>query len=533
MAEYKNTYLTDKTTGQLYVVGQTGDPVPIEPADIAELEASSLSQVGSAAGRGIKTIAHGAASLAGVEGQGGVLAELDRQGGVQGSVNSIQQLGQYIPDVAAGIATGGGSIPAQLGKAAVVEGMLGAARNPDNPVQGALVQGGLGVAGAGAGAVLAPVVIGGIRVGTKAGNKLSSRFNQVAETVVNKSRARAASSDSVGAARNVAPEFSTQGRILKGQNTTAQMDELALDIGMDEGSLYTKGMGGQLDATTDAEMAAATALREREELYSSNVLLDRSSGKSTLGVKDKLNEASTKVVMSELGENIESRMTWQNMQQLEKEIVQPFKDAQEMAGPIKLTKADTSELEDVITYAEMNDQALAKKYITDIQEDIIKNGGELSAKDAQQIRTRLGKDINNAASNGQIARVGSLSDLKDVLDNAMERNLDAETLEALTDARHKYRVLKAVQSSTATTSPDGKVNIKSLVNAWQRSGKNRYGRLAKKAEKFNRNIETLNNLQAGITPSSGTAQRLLVGAANNKIALGGAAVASGLGLLGD
>ncbi|MCP4823967.1 MAG: hypothetical protein GY892_07590 [Shimia sp.] len=532
MAEYKNKYLTNEETGQLFVVGQNGDPVPIQPQDIAELEAGSVSQFFSAAERGLGTIATGAGSLMGLEGTRESFNELERQGEVQGAVNRIQQLGQYAPDVVAGVATGGGSLTATAGKAALVEGMLGAARNPDAPVQGAIQQGAIGAATTLTGGVLAPVVVGGIRVGTQAGNKLAQRFNSVADDVIERSRVRA---DSINAARNASPEYSTQGRILAGQNTVEQMDELALDFGYNKGDLYTTGMARQLRATTDAEDAAATALREQEELFASNVLLDRTGGggKSINKVQDNLKDVSTKVVMRELGENLESRMTWQNMRRIEEEIVQPFKDAQAKAGPIKIEADDVVELNDIKLKAEANDERLVTKYIDDIEADVAKEGGKLTPQDAQQLRTRLGNDIMQASKRGQAERAGSLADLRDVLDNAMERNLDGETLEALTEARQKYRVLKTVQRSAATIDPSGKININSFIKAWQRSGNNRYGRTSKGFDEFNRNLETLNNLGSKMTPSSGTAQRLIAGAASGPVAAVGAAAIGGAGLLGQ
>ena len=534
-------YVKDPETGEVFVLSVTGEPIPVQAGDIKELEAGSLEQFGRAAVRGVGTLATGAGSLlnaAGMETFDGArekFDELGRQGAVQGAVNPIQQTGAFAPDIAAGIATGGGSLLGTLGRTAAVEGALGAMRNPDEPIRGAATQAAIGATAAFGGALLAPVVVGGIKVGTKAGNQLRNRFGNVAESVVQRSRAQ---TDSINAARNASPEYSSGGRILGGQNTVAQMDELALDLGMKQGDLYTSGMERQLNATTKAEMDAGTALREQEELFSTNVALDRTGGggKSINQVKDNIEEAGTQVVMRELGENLESRMTWQNMQRLEDEIVQPFKEAQEQAGPIKLETGDTSAIDDIVVRAEANDERLLQNYIDNMNDDIAKGGGELKPKDAQQLRTRLGKDILSASKNGQAARAGSLSDLRDVLDSAMERNLDGETLEALTDARHKYRVLKSVQRSTATTGGGGKLNIRSFINAWQRSGNNQYGRTSKGSEAFNRNLETLQNLNEKITPSSGTAQRLIAGAASGPIgtALGaGATAAAGVGLLGD
>jgi hypothetical protein len=402
--------------------------------------------------------------------------------------------GAVLPDVAVGALTGGGgSLAARVGTTAAVEGAIGAARNPDAPLQGALVQGALGAAGGAA----APLV---------------DRFVGSAQTVVNRARAASRGPDDLNAARNPDPSDAGGGeRQLEGYLTPEELDELAADFS--EGRLYTRGDRQALEARTVDDLDAADDARRTEELMRSNVIGDSVFG-GIGAIRDRAEGIATKVVMRELGENRASRLTSTTARRLRDEIVQPFEDAARAAGDLRLSRSDVGELDRAVLEASADDRPLVESVVSRLKEDL-SDDLVLRQEQASQYRTRLGSDIRRAAQAGRYERAQSLGDVQDVIDEIVERQVPADVSEALAEARYRYRIWKSLERSSATTTAGGEINLRSFMNAYERSGgpgANRFGRSSGRTEqgdRFFRTLETLRFLTDRVEPSSGTAQRLL------------------------
>ena len=381
----------------------------------------------------------------------------------------------------------------------------------------------------------APRVVG---PGTAAQRPLVGRFTDTAARVVDGVRGRTpAAADGAMGAQRTAPGLRSADvgeRALRGMLEPEQLDELAADLSL--GKLYTPGDALALRAAAGGDdIARAEVRRESEELFRSNVALDRMAGggrQSINAIRDEGAEAANRVVLNELGENIGTRLTATNMRRIGDELGQTFEDAAEAAGDLRFTGDDRAALEWLGRQATADDARLVDGYVGDINANM-NEAGALPQKAARQIRNNLGKDISNAAQAGDFSRAQTLGDLQDVLDGIVERQLPQEVAEGLFDARYKYRIFKALERSTATVDAGGKVNLASFMRAYQR--RNRFGsntaNEGQRGEGFFRKMETLRYLQTKVQPSSGTVQRLLA----NSPAAAAAGTAAGVGgfLLGQ
>jgi hypothetical protein len=440
------------------------------------------------------------------------------------SASTLGNVAGMAPDVALGVLSGGTTLPGQMARAGAVEGTLGALRSPEDPLTGAAIQGTVGAV-----APLAGPVTGALGKGARKGLEIG---RNAVETV----RGR-----SLSAAVNATPDMgATSERVLRGMLTPDEVLELEMDLST--GSLMTRGDVAALNARSASQIEAADALRQSEELYRSDVIADRIAGrgKSVNGIRDNGKNAATKVILSELGNPNAQRLTYAVIRDEFKAQSAVFQNAEQIAGDLKFEAPDVQKLIDVSQQASMDDADLVSAYMNDIMGDALGTGDGtatdvLASGKAGQYRNRLRKDIDRASLAGRMERVQSLTDIMDVLDDITERQavkVDPGVGEALAEARYRWRILKSLDRSTATTDAAGSVNLKSFLTQYQARG-NRAGKSTARnvrGKRFMDTLETLKFLTERVEPSSGTAQRLLAKAspvAGGASAVGALSVALG------
>ncbi|WP_425044065.1 hypothetical protein [Primorskyibacter sp. S87] len=150
-------YRHNPDTGQIYAKLPGNRWVEIQEQDIGTLEEGGIEAFANSLGNSLGQLATGAGTLLGIEGAEEQFRDFQEAQQLRQEYNTTAgMLGSIAPDVAVGAVTGGtGTLAKRVGTTALVEGAIGAARNPDAPVTGALVGGGLGALGGAAAAGIA------------------------------------------------------------------------------------------------------------------------------------------------------------------------------------------------------------------------------------------------------------------------------------------------------------------------------------------------------------------------------------------
>lgn len=147
------TVVRGKETGQYYIKLPGDRLLPIPEEQVPYAQESSVESFIRSVGNSVAQVPTGIGTMLGSEGSEQAFRDLQTAQQGRTAANPISStLGSVAPDVAVGAVTGGsGTLAKRVGQTAIVEGALGASRNPDNPVEGALIQGGAaaGIVGAG------------------------------------------------------------------------------------------------------------------------------------------------------------------------------------------------------------------------------------------------------------------------------------------------------------------------------------------------------------------------------------------------
>lgn len=387
--------------------------------------------------------------------------------------------------------------------------------------------------GAAAAAATALIPVGGgakvgtaTRLGTRPGQRVvgetTAKTVSAAEAVVERNRVRGpweapegTGGRSVGARANPnAPEAPEPERVLNGMLTPEEMDSLAKDL--DLGPVLTRGDRKALTARVDTdEMNRADALRSREERSRSNIVADRARGGGVTKVndiRDNAANAATRLVMNELGEGQAYRLTSANMRNLVEQSQEVFESAAREAGDIPVKNMQYAQLQDIADDVGADDLPVVQRMIDNISKDAKDNGDVLPNKLVRDYRSKVGRAAQRAAAGDNFERSIALRDIQEWLDKRVDERVSGETREALAEARYRWRIIRALESSTASTDAGGKVNLPSFSRAFQRGG-NRFfrstGKEGKRGEEFSRALETFRYLTAKVEPDSGTAGRVI------------------------
>lgn len=541
MADYQVFH--DEATGQNYFrTGYDTKFVPISEQDLDVLEEGGLEAFMKSAVNSAGQLITGAGALVDQAITGGTEARerydaLRETQALRSEGSPIASFaGSIAPDVAAGIATGGaGSLLARIGGTAAVEGALGAVRNPDDPLEGAAIQGSIGAAvplgGAAAraggralggaaqrvgGAVRGNIYadralerIGRSRRGMRA-DELEGRAAAVSDGTEPLGGAAARERQSLSAADNPdAPQVPRE-RALAGLLTPEEVDDLALEL--DAGPLLGQGNRRALAARVDSgEMERADQLRASEELASTSVLTDWAAG-GPAAIKDNVKNAGTRLIMQELGTGEGARLTAENFRRLMGQSQEVFERAAAEAGDVPVAGRKLGQLQDIADEIGADDAGPIQRLIDNIHKDVTDRGGILRNRTLRDYRTKTGRQAMSAASGDKLERANAYREVQAWLDDLVEERVSPATQEALEDARYKWRILRALEGSNATTDAGGNVNLRSFINQYQRAG-NRFFKSTSRTEGasdlFSRRLETLAYLGQQVVPSSGTAERLI------------------------
>lgn len=514
----------DEDTGEVFVrlPGNRLMQVEDDPDVIAAAQEGTVQSLVGGAMSSVGQAVTGAGALLGSERarrEFDVLSEAQRARMGANPVGGT--LGSLAPDVALGAVTGGtGSLARRMGTTALVEGTLGAARSPDAPIEGALIGGGLGALGGAGLAALdaaAPLARG-----------MASRVTARMEGIVSANRARMGRD--LNARRNPSPSFEQSQPVLRGFMQPEELDELANTLGT--GKLYTPGDAAALRALDKDTLGRAQSRRQVEELMRTDIIMDRAygGGASINAIRDNAQDAATRLVADELGMN-DARFTRQAFNDVRRDVSADFEWVSKQVGDLDLTHDDVAALHQALDDASADDANAVKRYVENITEDVTQEGEDdlllrpMNNEVAQQYRTRLRNDIERASKAGNFARAQALGQVQDVLDDVVERQakrVGGQVQATLDEARHRWRIIKSIERSTATTDAGGDINVPSFMTAYERAGR----RMSD--DPLMKQLETLRWLTTRVVPSSGTGERVLANVSKGV----GAAAATALGVGG-
>jgi hypothetical protein len=511
--------------------------VPVGPAEIAVInESGPEAFLGSlmARGREISDFM-GSGAMSALEGEGGagVLERMAPGSGLLAEREAAREAQEMRGAANPMAALTGGLVPDLLSAGAGVRGSVGslAARE-------AGIGAGLGAAGQETDAgMLAGAAIGGALGGGSilGGNILAKGAARLAEPVAGLvGRTKRTMGNLVGenrslSAAQVAPGTAFEGSdfILRGLTRGEGLARMADDYSLG-GPLGTRAEVRMLEAKNPAEFAAAKAAREREQLFSSNIVGDTALGGVT-ATRARAKVATNRVVASEIGSPNMEQFTQVATNDARKGVSAVFNEVRDMAGDLKIGADDLGKMDAARLVSSADGRPQLEAIIADIQGDMV--DGVLPKQKAWATRNRLTEAMDGSGSD--MARRQGLEDVREALDDIIERQAiieDPGVAEALAEARHRWRILSALEAPGAVDA-GGDINIRQFSNALKRHGNKgmRRTRGNERGREFAENMETLDFLRQQVVPSSGTAERLLAAGISGVTGPAGLAAAGATG----
>lgn len=547
MADYQAFH--DPATGQNYIRPSGGTQViPVSKDDIARLEEGGLEAFAKSAVNSTGQLITGAgalvdqALLGGTEARSRYDAFRDEQE-MRSIGNPVASFaGSVAPDVVVGLGTGGGSLAARIGGTAAVEGALGAARNPDDPLMGALVQGGLGAGGAGvlagAGAVGRMVrgtphavdateAVRGVVGPARMADRVSGRIRGAVDDI----RARIARDDVATMARP-AEEAAQGARGLSADIARAPAASLrsrrVLDEAADSETMMdryafpmTKTQAAMLDTFDTAEFGALRSADAAEELASRTEPTIVEALRDSFGKREQIDfkvlareqqQAVNRAFNAELGMPdegavVQRQAVGKRMRELGDEMDQLIRD---YAEPMEYRATmDGLRMNDIIERnglagaqeAEVMRQVeerLAGKFHPDLS-----GRNYIAGEDLAEVINAIGKRADGFLKNVETLSVGrALNDVRMRLTRMMQRDWDREAVEDYTRAQRQWAIAKDLTRGGANLSARGDVNMKSYMGSY-RSGDSLY-RSGRRNGDWERFLDAAGAVMFRETPNSGT-----------------------------
>lgn len=300
-------------------------------------------------------------------------------------------------------------------------------------------------------------------------------------------------------ADNIAASLETggPGRVLKGYLTPDQIKSPLLK---------SQEMG--LKATTDAELTAAKQQRWKEDLRG-NVSPD-----TLMAQKQEF----TNTIKNEMGITGPENLTPSVIADTLRNEGAAIGNITKASGkPINLG-GGFDKIRGIVNDADTTHKAVLGNVLKDLEKDAAKNGGNISADMYQRALTRLDKIGAPGQSSG---RVMDSNDIKEVLHDALQKNLTGPELDALKAARYRYKIAKTLDNPGAV-GPDGSVNPASFGAKWDK----KTGQTLRGKDTIGQAADTFKYLASNEAHAGSTLQRLWSGAIGsakeNPIATGGA-----------
>lgn len=491
-----------------------------------------LANAAQQVGAGATSLVAGAASLLNPGNEQVQQALSEAQQGASGLAASSSLLAplQYAPQVGAGVAGAGLGILPTAG----LEGLLGAATTPENPLFGAAVgavAGGAGAAlpgavskgwqaaksierpswlGGGPAPVEIPPVPGYARVGDvpavapdSAGAAISPVAAPGAEVVTpspatppgpgprmaERVTAAMAQADEASAVR--VPRGDT--RMMSGQMSPHELYELGVPTTPGEKALLNASNNG-------ADATAARKLRFDEDMLRS---ANTPEGDNIRMIKSAQKDAATNYLARELdmppGIGLHDPALGEQMEFFGNR----FDAIAEAMGDVPLDDTIRADLNRVIELGTGRSSPRVKAIVEDALKLADQNGGRLSGQDWGLTRSRLNEVIEHGTKRGWIDVIEDANDVMDTLAKALEKRLPDELQTELAKLRKQYAIAATLKKAGARDA-EGRVNVTSFYNNWKRpQGMKQQGR-----DDVGRFMNTMSTLNYRPTPDSGTAPRL-------------------------
>ena len=480
MADYDIAH--DPKTGQNYVALPGSDQyVPVNEDQLRALDESGpeafVRSIGNSAGQ----LLTGAIALTGepsAREQFGNLAAVQqmRQAGSPWAATA----GSLVPDVAIGMATGGtGSIGARLALGGGAEAFLGAARNPDAPLQGAALQGSLGALGVGIGA--------GLGVGASAVTARMSRPAQrivsSAEDVVAANRAATAATQPARAGLETGP--------LGGAPGTAGVEDMVAGSRlrrMTEDLLFpdTDPNVQAIELADELGMRLSPAMRRgNDAMKMTEEAMIRNPGAA--GVWNREIAEPNKALVTSLtreafGIGPGSKITWDDFTKGSDAISAEFAAiADDIPGSYLIIHDDVTQMKNMIVSGTRDARVQEKVYRSWVapfenaesgetkMSEVLFNQQRLSAQDMWGAIREMNEAIGESSST---AERSALQHLRDWWENrffGMAGSQGDEMQARIRNVNEKYRVQKLLESQGVLKEDD--VNMRVLANTAARQFK--------------------------------------------------------------
>ena len=436
--------------------------------------------------------------------------------GARGILNPVSSfIGSIIPDVAVGAVTAGAGIPAMIG----TEALMGAARNPDAPIEGALIQGALAgagplaVAGGRAAMRAMPNIGGGTGVLNQALSAMPGTMGQRAAARIE--AAAAAESGAGGGGAGVRIGEGVQGAGGAGKHYTGYMDKAELEA---RGYQTTLGDNLALGAEKGTGQASyAQRIRNAEELRRSDPVF----GRQIEGVRENQRAVLTRRMAEGIGSSDEV-LTPASLGEAFTRLGNEYEQHAATIGHVLIDQRAIEKLNGIADQAHGSYAPWVKKIVQDVQGAMDDN--ILSAKDWAATRHEINRGIEAATRQGAGGKLGDAQAMLEVLQDAIYKTLPKDARGAMDATNRQYALLKTLASRPGNIGADGYVNPTSLASSFGRNPKRYKDSLT---SDFMREVDTVRFLNQRMTPNSGTADRLL---ANPGRAVAGALpLAGGLG----
>lgn len=300
------------------------------------------------------------------------------------------------------------------------------------------------------------------------------------------------------------------GRVLKGYMMPAQVEAT--------GAQMSKANRMGLEATTPEQYQAAKVERWKEGLRGTDPAIATSQ-----------KNAFTNTIKSELGITGPENLTPAVVSDILKTEGSTIGKLTNATGPLSMPAETINGMRDLVKLAPRDAKGPINLVLKDLEANSAANGGKVTPDAYQYALTNLGEIASPGGSAERIIYGGKVMDkLHDVL----QKNLTGPELDALKNARYRYKIGKTLQEGAAV-GPDGLVNPASFGNRWDK----RIGQTLRGKDVIGQAADTFNYLASQEATAGTTLQRLWntgIGKAkeNPVTAAGGAlgTVGGGIGL---
>lgn len=502
-----------------YVPGRGPQPVTRQQAEILAEGGGTVGAIGGSIADSLGQIGAGAATLLSPPGgfQDQSRSAFQRYGQAneaRGLLNPLASMaGQLVPDVGVGVATGGAGLLPMLGSEAV----MGAARSPDDPLQGAALQAGL--AGAGPAAFVGgraalgglrqlPGLAGGLGQSLQmagAGMPLGIGARVSARIEAQAARARGMGGSDVGAIGADGGGLGggvggVEGAAAAGSGRkyfTGYLDKAEMEA---RGYQTTLGDNLALGAEDGAQAGYAQRIRAAEELRRSDPVY----GASIEAARQQQRAILTQRMAQGIGSTDEV-LTPASLGEAFTRLGAEYEAHAAEVGHVQLTPKVYKALDALGEQAHGSYSAWLKKAIQNIK-DGADQYGIMDYKDWSASRQELNRGIEAATRQGNGGKLGDAQAAMEILQDAVWRTLPPDARAAFDATNKRYALLKTLSSRQGNIGGDGLVNPLSLAASFGRHP----GRYKKSlTDDFMREVDTVRFLGQRQTPSSGTSERLL------------------------